>query len=102
MYTANETAPDGLRCLQLRQMSSQALTARQKEELEQSAARQTELQHAAVDREAAAQDLWVRLEAEKGALLGEREQGAQCAAHLASALQQMEVCIINQDVSLDI
>ena len=76
--------------------------ARQKDELEQSTARQTELQHAAVDREAAAQDLWVRLEAERGALAEERERGAQAAAQLATALQQMEVCMIHQDMSAGI
>ena len=80
-------------------MSSQALAARQKDELEQSTARQTELQHAAVDREAAAQDLWVRLEAERRALVGERERGTRAAAQLAAALQQMEVCVISQGMS---
>ena len=94
-----QTPPDGQRCLQLILMSLQALVARQKDELEQSTARQTELQHAAVDREAAAQDLWVRLEAERGALAEERERGAQSAVQLAAALQQMEVCMIRQDVS---
>ena len=67
--------------------------------MEQSAARQTELQHAAVGREAAAQDLWVRLEAERGASAEERERGSQSAAQLGETLQQMEVCIICQDMS---
>ena len=98
----SETTADGQHCLQLISMPLQALVARQKDELEQSTARQTELQHAAVDREAAAQDLWVRLEAERGALAEERERGAQAAAQLATALQQMEVCMIHQDISAGI
>lgn len=54
-------------------------------------ARQAELQAAAVEREAAAQDLWVRLEAQRGDLAREAEHGDRSAAELAAALAQLEV-----------
>ncbi len=67
--------------------------ARQKEDMAQMHTRQTELQLAAVEREAAAQDLWVRLEAARKDLSAEREQGSQCAVQLGAAQQQIQVCI---------
>ena len=70
----------------------QVLLAAQKAELAQLHARQTELQLAAVEREAAAQDLYVRLEAAQGDLCGERERGDQSAAQLAAVQQQLQVC----------
>ena len=70
----------------------QVLLAAQKAELAQLHARQTELQLAAVEREAAAQDLYVRLEAAQGDLCGERERGDRAAAQLAGVQQQLQVC----------
>lgn len=70
---------------------AQVVIARQKEELAQMHARQAELQAAAVEREAAAQDLWVRLEAQRGDLAREAEHGDRSAAELAAALAQLEV-----------
>ena len=75
----------------------QELLASQKAELAQLHGRQTELQLAAVEREAAAQDLYVRLEAVQGDLCRERERGDQAAAQLASAQQQLQVCLPQQD-----
>ena len=72
---------------------AQELLASQKAELAQLHTRQTELQLAAVEREAAAQDLYVRLEAAQGDLCGERERGDQAAAQLAAAQQQLQVCM---------
>ncbi len=69
----------------------QELLAAQKAELAQLHTRQTELQLAAVEREAAAQDLYVRLEGAQGDLCGERERGAHAAAQLAAVQQQLQV-----------
>ena len=54
-------------------------------------ARQAELHAAAVEREAAAQDLWVRLEAQRGDLAREAKRGDRSTAELAAALAQLEV-----------
>ena len=69
----------------------QEVMERQGAELAQAAARNSDLQHAAVEREAAVQDLWVLLEAQRAELAVERERCSQTTVELATALQQLEV-----------